>query len=41
MANDKHKDKLTLVAEIIGIIGGTISIISFILPPFGVNNSLL
>ena len=41
MDNDKHKDKLTLVAEIIGIIGGTISIISFILPPFGVNNSLL
>ena len=41
MVDDKHKNKLTLAAEIIGIIGGLISIISFISPLFGINTNIL
>ena len=41
MVDDKHKNKLTLAAEIIGIIGGLISIISFISSLFGFNGSIL
>ena len=41
MVDEKDKDKLTLVAEIIGIIGGIISILSFILNFTGNNNEYL
>lgn len=39
MVEDTPKNKLTLAAEIIGIIGGIVSIISFTLFLFGFNNT--
>lgn len=36
MVNNKNKSNLTLLAEIIGIVGGIITIISFLLPLFGI-----
>ena len=40
MVNDQNKNKLTIIAEIIGIIGGIITIISFTLQLSGINYNI-